>query len=156
MIGEAVARQVLQSLKLGDSMAHLGRRMLQRIAGVFVMMAIGVLMSIFAAAFASWGGYVAMVPAMGPARAALFVAVALVVVALLFFLIGWRFISHESRVKTLKVAAPAPAGLAGLISVEDAETIIRLLKDRVEDDPIAATIVSLCSGYVTGSMVFRK
>jgi hypothetical protein len=158
---QAIVQHVLGSLNIGDTISAYGKRALRRIAGVFMLMMVGLLLVVFAVAFASWSGYLAAEPALGPAKAALVVTVGLIVLAGLFFLAGWRFISQEPSVpKPRKGKAPAaPAsGTASLlpISVEDAELIIKLLKDRVEDDPISSTIVSLCSGYVAGHVVLNR
>jgi hypothetical protein len=153
---EAIVQQVLRSFRLGDILAHYGKEILAHVAMAFGLVATGLVITVFAVAYGSWSIYVAAEPKMGAPWAALLVTVILIIIAGLCFLAGWCFIRREPKPKVPKEAPPAAAGGGLPISVEDAEMIIRLLKDRVDEDPIAATVVSLCSGYNTGAVLFRK
>jgi len=49
------------------------------------------------------------------------------------------------------------AGLGGLpLAVEDVEMVIKLLKERVEDDPLATSLLGMLGGFVAGSVLFNR
>jgi hypothetical protein len=145
-------QSILAFLGIGETLHALARAAFRRAVIVAVLAALGAAFAVIAAAFGGWGCYMLLAQTLGPARAALSIAAGLALLAIIVLAAAW-FCVAERRTRQVPVAAAAvgPGGLP--FSIEEAELVLKLLKDRVGDDPLASTLISVVSGFIAGTVL---